>query len=218
MGISVVSPPQVFTYRPSSLVFRVSFLVWLPELLFFLVQCLESVLSFRVTTPDVHIHWHCSSYLHGFAFFLGFSSLRYPVLIAYSSRSPHRAVSFRRVLVRTPGWFDCYPSLTSIFESLLEISQREPGSLIWLQRHFETYFLSLLGLEPLCSSASLSEFVSHQCPYGGFLSSSVEFTSFHSLFTLAFHSSVHIPYTRELYRRRAYLQSPIWGSLSATQF
>ncbi|RVX12979.1 hypothetical protein CK203_009746 [Vitis vinifera] len=66
-------------------------------------RCLESVLSFRVTAPSVHIHWHCASYLHGFALFLGFSSLRYPVLIAYSSRSPHRAVSFRRILVRTPG-------------------------------------------------------------------------------------------------------------------
>ena len=34
-------------------------------------------------------------------------------------------------------------------------------------------------------------------------SPSVEFTSFHSLFTLSFHSSVHIPY--KLYRRGAYL-------------
>ena len=31
MGIFVVSPPQVFTYWPSSLTFRVRFLVWLPE-------------------------------------------------------------------------------------------------------------------------------------------------------------------------------------------
>ena len=48
------------------------FLVWLPEPLFFLVQCLESVFSFRVTVPDVHIHWHYTSYLHGFAFVLVF--------------------------------------------------------------------------------------------------------------------------------------------------
>ncbi|RVW94772.1 hypothetical protein CK203_029831 [Vitis vinifera] len=32
------------------------------------------------------------------------SSLRYPVLIAYSSRSPHRIVPFGRILARTPGW------------------------------------------------------------------------------------------------------------------
>ncbi|RVW99608.1 ATPase 2, plasma membrane-type [Vitis vinifera] len=43
------------------------------------------------------------------------SSPRYPVLIAYSSRSPHRAISFGRILVRTLGWFDRYSSLTSIF-------------------------------------------------------------------------------------------------------
>ena len=63
----------------------------------------------------------------------------------------------------------------------------------------------LLGLEPHCSSASLSEFAFHWCPYGGLLGSSVEFTSFHSLFTLTFHFSVHILYARELYRRGAYL-------------
>ncbi|RVW90361.1 hypothetical protein CK203_045715 [Vitis vinifera] len=42
------------------------------------------------------------------------SSLRYPVLIAYSSRSPHRIVPFGRILARTPGWFDRYSSLTLI--------------------------------------------------------------------------------------------------------
>ena len=62
-----------------------------------------------------------------------------------------------------------------------------------------------LGLEPHYSSVRLSEFISHWCPYGGLLDSSVEFTSLHSLFTLTFHSSVHDPYTRELYRRGAYL-------------
>ena len=36
-----LSLPQVFTYGPSSLVFRVSFFVWLTELLFFSVQHLE---------------------------------------------------------------------------------------------------------------------------------------------------------------------------------
>ena len=53
----------------------------------------------------------------------------------------------------------------------------------------------LLGLEPLCSSIDLSEFVFPWCHCGGLLGSSVEFTSFHSLFTLSFHSSVRIPYT-----------------------
>ena len=65
--------------------------------------------------------------------------------------------------------------------------------------------ISLLGLEPHCSSVRLSEFISHWCPYGGLLGSSVEFTSFHSLFTLTFHFSVHVPCTRDLYRRGAYL-------------
>ncbi|RVW75310.1 hypothetical protein CK203_055372 [Vitis vinifera] len=54
------------------------------------------------------------------------SSPRYLVLIAYSSCSPHRAVSFRRILVRTPGWFDRYSPLTSIFGSLLE-TRELPG-------------------------------------------------------------------------------------------
>ena len=63
----------------------------------------------------------------------------------------------------------------------------------------------LLGLEPLCSSVGSSEFLFYYCPYGGLLCSSVEFTSFHSLFTLLFHSSAHFLCTRELYRRGAYL-------------
>ncbi|RVW61801.1 hypothetical protein CK203_063343 [Vitis vinifera] len=90
----------------------------------FLVWCLESALSSRVTTPGVHIHWLCASCLHGFALSLGFSSLRYPVFIVYSSRSPHRVVPFGRILARTPGWFDNYSSLTLIswvaFRDILE--------------------------------------------------------------------------------------------------
>ncbi|RVW67474.1 hypothetical protein CK203_063028 [Vitis vinifera] len=104
----------------SSLAFRVSFLVWLLELLFSWFQCLESALSSRVTTLGVHIRWLYASCLHGFTFSLGFSSLRYLVLITYSSRSSHRAVSFRRVLVCAPRWFDHYSPLASIFKSLLE--------------------------------------------------------------------------------------------------
>ncbi|RVW74657.1 hypothetical protein CK203_052035 [Vitis vinifera] len=80
----------------------------------FLVWCLESALSSRITTPGVHIHWLCASCLHCFALSLGFSSLRYPVFIVYSSRSPHRVVPFGRILARTPGWFDRYSSLTLI--------------------------------------------------------------------------------------------------------
>ena len=126
--------------------------------------------------------------------------------LAFSYSSP-KAVSFERSLFYSPGWFDRYSSLTSIFESLLEISQKEPGSLVWLQRHFETS-LSFRIRDLVVHFASLGEFISHQCPYGGLLGSSVEFTSLHSLFTLTFHSSVHVPYTRELYRREAYLQTP----------
>ncbi|WJZ84791.1 hypothetical protein VitviT2T_004375 [Vitis vinifera] len=80
--------------------------------------------SGRVTTPGVHIHWLGASCLHGFILSLGFSSLRYLVLIAYSSRSPHRVVPFGRILARTPGWFDRYSSLTLIswvtFRDILE--------------------------------------------------------------------------------------------------
>ena len=39
------------------------------------------------------------------------------------------------------------------------------------------------------------------CTFRSLSFSSVEATSFHSLFTLSFHSSVHIPYTCELYQR-----------------
>ncbi|RVW24479.1 hypothetical protein CK203_082106 [Vitis vinifera] len=87
-------------------------------------RILESALSSRVTTPGVHIHWLCASCLHGFALSLDFSSLRYPVFIVYSSRSPHRVVPFGRILARTPGWCDNYSSLTLIswvaFRDILE--------------------------------------------------------------------------------------------------
>ncbi|RVW45427.1 hypothetical protein CK203_079723 [Vitis vinifera] len=91
------------------------------------------------------------------------SSLRYLVLIAYSSRSPHRIVPFGRILAHTPGWFDRYSSLTLIsWVTFGDILERE-----WIL-----------------------------CPYGGLFGSSVEFTSLHSLFTLTFHSIVHVPYTQ----------------------
>ncbi|RVW20480.1 hypothetical protein CK203_109916 [Vitis vinifera] len=87
-------------------------------------RILESALSSRITTPGVHIHWLCASCLHCFALSLGFSSLRYPVFIVYSSRSPHRVVPFGRILARTPGWCDNYSSLTLIswvaFRDILE--------------------------------------------------------------------------------------------------
>ncbi|RVW47070.1 hypothetical protein CK203_016251 [Vitis vinifera] len=51
-----------------------------------------------------------------------FSSLRCPMLTAYSSRSPHKAAYFGRVLVRTPGWFDRYSSLIWFFESFFGTS------------------------------------------------------------------------------------------------
>lgn len=45
-------------------------------------------------------------------------------------------------------WFECYSILTSIFESCLETSQRESGSIVQLQRHSKSYF-SLRILESL---------------------------------------------------------------------
>ncbi|RVW27089.1 hypothetical protein CK203_098947 [Vitis vinifera] len=32
-------------------------------------------LSFKVTAPNIHIHWHCTSYIRDFAFVLGFPHL-----------------------------------------------------------------------------------------------------------------------------------------------
>ncbi|RVW86518.1 hypothetical protein CK203_042223 [Vitis vinifera] len=122
----------------------------------------------RVIAPSVRIPWYCIL-PSWFCIRPRFSSLHYPVLIVYSSRSPHRAISFGRILVR---------------------------------------------LESLCSSASLSEFAFHYYPYGGLLGSSVEFTSFHSLFTLTFHSNSPIPYTRELYQEGHICRPPFrHGSL-----
>ena len=142
MGISVISPPWIGIYAHFYCITTVGLHLWAFQFsvqsqlfglasraIIFLNLAFRVVLSFRVTAPDVHIHWHCilPSWLCTCP---RFSSLHYPVLIAYSSRIPHRAVSFRCILVRTPGWFDRYSSLTSIFESLLETSWREPGSLV----------------------------------------------------------------------------------------
>ena len=133
-----------------------------------------------------------------------FRSCRLGTLHLLFSYSSLRVVSFWHILPRTSEWFDRYSSLIWSFESLLETFLE--GAWV-LSVAFETFFRHpfLLGLEPLCSSVSLSEFMSHWCLCGGLLGSSVEFTSLHSLFTLAFHFSVHIPYTCELYRRGAYL-------------
>ena len=70
-------------------------LVWRPEPLYISLQapwvitfsCFDlwshfsSALSFRV---HIHVHRHCTSYLHGFVFVLGFSSHGHLVLITYS--------------------------------------------------------------------------------------------------------------------------------------
>ncbi|WKA08383.1 hypothetical protein VitviT2T_026110 [Vitis vinifera] len=53
----------------------------------------------RVTAPSIPIQWRCASHLHLDLHLFLSSSLRYLVLIVYSSCSPHRAVSFRRILV-----------------------------------------------------------------------------------------------------------------------
>ncbi|RVW94272.1 hypothetical protein CK203_034757 [Vitis vinifera] len=97
-----------------SLAFRVSFLAWLPEPSFFLS------LVFRVgLVIQSHNSWRPYPLAlrilpSWFYIVLRFFSLRYLVLIAYSSRSPHRVVPFGRILARTPGWFDRYSSLTLI--------------------------------------------------------------------------------------------------------
>ena len=42
-----------------------------PSLRFFYVQShFSSTVSFRVTVLGIHIHWHCTSNLHGFALVL----------------------------------------------------------------------------------------------------------------------------------------------------
>ena len=131
-------------------------MVWLPELLFSSFKCLESALSSRVTTPGVHIRWLCASCLHGFTFSLGFSSLRYPVLIVYSSHSPHRVVPFGCILARTPRWFDRYSSLTLIsWVTFGDIESVDP----WCNLRGVLRRAFLLGLGPLCSSVGLSEFL-----------------------------------------------------------
>ena len=59
-----------------------------PSFLIFGIQSrFSSTMSFRVTAPDIHVHWHYTSYLHGFAFVLSLSSPHYIVLVAYSSCS-----------------------------------------------------------------------------------------------------------------------------------
>ena len=58
----------------------------------------------------------------------------------------------------------------------------------------------------LSSFVGLGKFVFYLYTFRGLFFSSVEFTSFYSLLTLSFHSSVRIPYTRELYRRWAYFR------------
>ncbi|RVW78010.1 hypothetical protein CK203_044866 [Vitis vinifera] len=62
--------------------------------------------------------------------------------------------------------------------------------------HLVTLCLSPIHLVVHIGQSPLDAFLFVlQCPYGGLLGSSVEFTSFHSLFTLTFHSIVHVPYT-----------------------
>ena len=124
------------------------------------------------------------------------------------SCSSYKAVPFGHILSCTPMWFDRYSFLTLIFKSLSKTSQREFGSITQLQRHYESYH-SLRILESILFFVGLSKFVFYLCTFRSLSFSLVEFTSFHSLFTLSFHSSVHIPYTCELYRRGAYLQTPL---------
>ena len=120
--------------------------------------------------------------------------------LSYSSLG---AIFSEHFLYGIPEWFDRYPSLIWFFRvtyrDVLESWILWCGFRVILKHHF------LLGLESLCSSVGLSKSMFPWCPCGGLFGSSVEFTSFHSLFTLSFHSSVHIPYICKLYRRGAYL-------------
>ena len=59
--------------------------------------------------------------------------------LAFSCGS-HMIVSFRHIRSYTPKWFDHYSSVIWFSKSLLETSQRESRSLVWLQRHFEISF------------------------------------------------------------------------------
>ena len=63
------------------------------------------------------------------------------------SCSSHKAIPFGHILSYTPRWFNCYSSLTLIFESLSETFQRVSESILQLQRHSESY-PSLGILEP----------------------------------------------------------------------
>ena len=123
------------------------------------------------------------------------------------SCSSDRVVSFGRSLFHSPEWFDRYSCLIWSFKSLLETSQREPESLVRLQRHLRHHLsFRIRAFVFVCQSFKSCFTI---IPMGVSFSSSVKCTSFHSLFTLVFHSSVHVPCTRELYRRGAYLQTPI---------
>ncbi|KAL6336579.1 hypothetical protein AAG906_025134 [Vitis piasezkii] len=46
-----------------------------PSFLILVFRVASLALSFKVTAPDIHIHWHCTSYLRDFAFVLGFPHL-----------------------------------------------------------------------------------------------------------------------------------------------
>ena len=130
-----------------------------------------------------------------------------------SSCSSHKAVLFGRILSCTRRWFNYYFSLTFIFESLLgdilEGVQIHSTSLEALQELLGAALL-LRCQKPFHSFIGLGEFVFYLCTFRDLSFSSVESFSFHSLFTLSFRSSIHIPYTREVYRRGAYLQTPLW--------
>ena len=174
-----------------------------PSFLVFYVQIhFSSSVSFGVIVPSIRILAFIVSHL------LSFSSPCYPVLIAYSS------LFFQ--ISYTSEWFDRYSSLSVFWVTFGDVLEGAWVFSVASETFWDIIFP--LGLEPLCSSLGLSEFVFHRCPYGGLLSSSVEFTSLHSLFTLSFHSSVHISYIRELYRRGAYLQTPIWVILCCSWF
>ena len=88
----------------------------------YFVLIASSPCSSRLPLP-LHITYFFEFAIHILVMLLDTSRL------AFSCGS-HRAVYFEHILSCAPRWFDRYSSLTSTFESLLEMSQRESGSLV----------------------------------------------------------------------------------------
>ena len=74
-----------------------------------------------------------------------------------------------------------------------------PGCFVLLLFAFDVFCRTLF------SCFSLRELVFFVDAFEGLLYSSIEFLSFHSLFTLSLNSTIHIRYNHKLYQRGTYL-------------